>query len=486
MVDTRRTLRRLENAFRANTYSQSICLTRIPNSFVSHNEASKKPQCVSFEYSSKEVSPHTLLIEQLLRAQRIFILHHGSSLKGLYSRIGRFKLCATLDGYWPKFARGWNVMLSGNPAADAYGAIKLAGAGELGVGVGEEEWGSGEREVLEGLVRSTEGLTDLLVMRTNTSYDQRTIDSDEKAQALGGDLADGIIFTGVGRLSRLSACALSEWMQHVARHGHRAYGVQDNPGSTRPRLRNMVPSRKTHMSQMSDEGDEIISTQGEGKNPSNNAGAPIPPSIMSVVEASLDRATTSARVKTETEGNKEKNSSVLVSDSNHRTQAPAKWTKYLKFGYGSTWGRSGESDYDKELEGGNSNSKDLSGQSSKSDPSAAVNASNKNQTGKSNTGRFLIGLNGDLDGMRLTTTQNDEADPESIPSGRLSIRTIHVEIQQKNQDTPANDQVSPTSTSSNSSDNYFRNRRPQSKMTRLRVILYEVRYVLYSRVWSTG
>ena len=48
---------------------------------------------------------------------------------------------------------------------DIYGGIKLAAGGELGMGVGEEEWGSGEREVLEHFQSRTEGLVDLMVSR---------------------------------------------------------------------------------------------------------------------------------------------------------------------------------------------------------------------------------------------------------------------------------------------------------------------------------
>ena len=42
--------------------------------------------------------------------------------------------------------------MHGNPATSLYGGIKVAACGELGMGVGEEERGSGEREVLEGFV----------------------------------------------------------------------------------------------------------------------------------------------------------------------------------------------------------------------------------------------------------------------------------------------------------------------------------------------
>ena len=49
--------------------------------------------------------------------------------------------CSILDKYWLRFASNWDVLLHASPAVDIYNGIKLAGAGELGVGVGEEEWG---------------------------------------------------------------------------------------------------------------------------------------------------------------------------------------------------------------------------------------------------------------------------------------------------------------------------------------------------------
>ena len=70
-------------------------------------------------------------------------------------RVGRLLFCSLLERYWTRFATEWDVLLHGNPAVEMYDGIKLANGGELGVGVGEEEWGSGEREVLEDFVRRT-------------------------------------------------------------------------------------------------------------------------------------------------------------------------------------------------------------------------------------------------------------------------------------------------------------------------------------------
>ena len=61
------------------------------------------------------------------------------------------------------------MLLHGNPAVEIFNGLKLAAGGELGIGVGEEDWGSGEREVLEGFIGRTEGLVDLVVARFGDS-----------------------------------------------------------------------------------------------------------------------------------------------------------------------------------------------------------------------------------------------------------------------------------------------------------------------------
>jgi hypothetical protein len=75
-------------------------------------------------------------------------------------RSRRPKFVNLLGRYWDSFLSTWNVMLHGNPAVSVYGGIKLAGSGELGMGVGEEDRGSGEREVLEGFVGHGESSRD--------------------------------------------------------------------------------------------------------------------------------------------------------------------------------------------------------------------------------------------------------------------------------------------------------------------------------------
>ena len=73
-------------------------------------------------------------------------------------------------------------MLHGNPATSVFAGIKIAACGELGIGVGEEERGSGEREVLEGFVERTEGLVDLVVSKFGPSDVELDADSPTKEE----------------------------------------------------------------------------------------------------------------------------------------------------------------------------------------------------------------------------------------------------------------------------------------------------------------
>lgn len=197
------------------------------------------------EYSSRELSPPYLLLQQLANAHSIFLLHHAPSLESLYNRLPRATFCGYLDRFWSKFIRNWEVLLHGHPGVDLFQGIKLAGGGELGIGVGEEGWGSGEREVLEGFVSRTEGLIDMVVGRfgeaptenvPRNSSNGKEGDSKEGINKDGWigegkhpSPDDGVIFTGVGAISRASLAQVSHWMEWIYRYGEDAYGVRDDP-----------------------------------------------------------------------------------------------------------------------------------------------------------------------------------------------------------------------------------------------------------------
>ncbi|KAK3075153.1 hypothetical protein LTR53_001764 [Teratosphaeriaceae sp. CCFEE 6253] len=272
----------------------SIDLTRLPSLEQTPLETSrpgveKSKTKAAYEYSSREVSPPPLLTQQLLQAHTIFLLHHGASLNELFVRLSREKFCNALDRFWSRFTRTWDVLLHGNPAADAFGGIKLASGGELGVGVGEEEWGSGEREVLEDLTHRTEGLLDLVVSRFGEPA--QTIASDEaslpEAEALpwlgsGGQpsASDGVLFGGVGAVARASLQDVSLWMRQVYTDGEYAYGVKDNPlRERRKRRRRNRPTESTEAEDGSAQvptGPSDLEPQGSRQKTDANAGPELP------------------------------------------------------------------------------------------------------------------------------------------------------------------------------------------------------------------
>ncbi|KAK5110108.1 hypothetical protein LTR62_006242 [Meristemomyces frigidus] len=221
----------------------SVDLTRLPPVVQNSEEPVKKygdgaAPGPAIEYSSREVSPASVLRAQLYQAHHIFSLHHGPSLNELFVRLKREKLCHALERYWTRFAKTWNVLLSGNPAADVFDGVQLSSGGELGFGVGEEEWGSGEREVLEDLVQRTEGMVDAVVCRYGEpakaeASDHSSLPMSEALPWMGSGAqpacTDGVIFAGVGRLTRPSLRNVSLWMRQIYSSGEYAYGIKDNP-----------------------------------------------------------------------------------------------------------------------------------------------------------------------------------------------------------------------------------------------------------------
>lgn len=132
---------------------------------------------------------------------------------------------------------------------DLYNGIKLAAGGELGIGVGEEEWGSGERDVLEGFVGRTDGLVDLIVSRfgdapQGSPMPQHDPESDKflmpewQGNGRRSRPSDGVIFSGSGAITRLSVRAISSWVELLYKDGQEAYGIRDNPSAPRRRKRN--------------------------------------------------------------------------------------------------------------------------------------------------------------------------------------------------------------------------------------------------------
>ncbi|OAA68153.1 hypothetical protein SPI_00348 [Niveomyces insectorum RCEF 264] len=238
----------------------SIDLTRLP--LPAHADGAP-----STEYSSREVKPAALLLQDLLRAHAVFLLHHDVSLARLFSRVTpRSRFTLLLARYWDLFLSSWSVLLHGNPVRDVLPGVRLAACGELGIGVGEEDRGSSERAVLEGLVEQTPGLVDLVVCKFGGAKadNDDDKDNDDGNGAGGGDdndgdggsesddddddddsnaenawlgtgsvlgAEDGAVFLGVGALSRTALRTVTYWMEDIYSWGQDAYGVADNPAA---------------------------------------------------------------------------------------------------------------------------------------------------------------------------------------------------------------------------------------------------------------
>ncbi|KAK5171347.1 uncharacterized protein LTR77_004491 [Saxophila tyrrhenica] len=371
----------------------SIDLTQLPS--IPPSDSAKKggdssDQQLTVEYSSREISPPALLVQQLLQAHSIFCLHHGPSLDDLFVRLSRDKFCNTLDRYWSRFSRSWDVLLHGNPAVDIFNGIKLASGGELGYGVGEEEWGSGEREVLEDLVRRTEGLEDVLVSRFGdpVSEDKEKADDEEAMPWMGNGTppiaSDGIVFSGIGALERHSIRDVSLWMRQIYSYGEYAYGVRDNPLRDRRkrRRRNPDPRRSSNgnaitpkppspergdLKQAQDEQPlDSAEVQGEVEpgavvdrrpeihprvashdyattpertpTPADPSRPSVPPPIVTATERALENATRNADQST---SEREDDDEVAVQEPATTLGIPDQYMKYLTFGL-STFGKNSQ------------------------------------------------------------------------------------------------------------------------------------------------
>ncbi|KIW32174.1 hypothetical protein, variant 1 [Cladophialophora immunda] len=442
-----------------------------------------------FEYSSREVAPAPLLLAQLIQGYRGFLLHHASSLSELWKKHenNRDLFCSLLHRYWTRFVYNWDVLLHGHPATDIYDAVKLAGGGELGVGVGEEEWGSGEREVLEGFAGRTEGLVDLIVGRYGDAPPNRITGekpkdvnavhpSPESQPWLGNGedskADDGVVFSGIGGISRPSLVTLSQWMESIYMHGDAAYGVVENPAS---RLKHRRKKRKLdkHRPQ-GQHSDHTTNKQVQAVHPrvkspggkprdlrrraiENNATPPgIPPPLVSAVERSLDNAMAKLDAKSpnanhdhRSEGDAEPSLGPSEQVSMFNTE---KMMKYLSLGYGTSWTLSPKGfnidktfnapdDKDPGQGTGTGQSTDPAAEELQElDPTPEVSDEEETpfvQRLEESIGKFLIGLSGDLENTEFEDESNDErvdGDPTKsrpplhVSSNRIFLRTLVVEM----------------------------------------------------------
>ncbi|KAK6379265.1 hypothetical protein LTS17_006183 [Exophiala oligosperma] len=471
----------------------SIDLTRLPTAAATQSirktsnlgndgRSNETGATAPIEYSSREVAPSHLLVAQLVQAYRGFLLHHASSLSELWKKHenNRRLFCDQLDRYWTRFFWNWDVLLHGNPAADLYDAVKLSGGGELGMGVGEEEWGSGEREVLEGFASRTEGLLDLIVGRygdapvaelaeQEDNGTQAKLATTDPAPWLGNDenprAQDGIIFSGIGGLSKRSLITVSKWMESIYMHGEGAYGVGDNPTSRSRRRRKTRKARskssqnpnRSHQQQKEEVHPKIASPKYKApdlrrKAIENNAAPPgIPPPLVSAVERSLNEATTKASEISQEPSNQHTESSNQNQAESGSLFGTENMIKYLSLGYGSSWTLNPKGfGAGKDTGGATTDTEDdtsksqvhLEEQLQEVDPTPEVSDEETPfvQRLEQSIGKFLVGLSGDLENAEFeddgsARPSGQDQDTEQVPaspswnkSNRIFLRTLTMEM----------------------------------------------------------
>ncbi|KAJ5157478.1 uncharacterized protein N7482_008578, partial [Penicillium canariense] len=411
----------------------SIDLTRLPADLAQHS-SSDNPSSPSFQYSAREMGPPQLLIQQLRRAHSIFLLLHDFSLTELYNHVGRSSLCLFLERFWGKFTWNWELLLTGNPIVEIYNGIKLAAGGELGIGVGEEEWGSGEREVLEDFIARTDGLLDLVVSRfgdlpRQAEESPSAPKSNSEDAWLGADNdprpADGVVFSGAGAIDRPSLARVSHWMEWIYRYGDTAYGIGRDPTS----LRRRKPRKQR------------AQAAGQPATPERTHTPGIPRPLVMASPQPLPHS--------QKENTPEGGGGSSPSSNDQQADKAAFGTdtvmKYLTLGYGSAWSFPNKSapasspssplpDDSPAQPGqsitGNAQQNEHSSNNIQSPSAQRFQGDRLRNETKSNVpGRFVLGPRDDLD----TLDDLEEGSPEPAtdvgrPKSRIVHRTIHVRL----------------------------------------------------------
>ncbi|KAI1594963.1 DUF1712 domain containing protein [Pyrenophora tritici-repentis] len=471
----------------------SIDLTQLPApTGLTRTDSSTDTTEPVIEYSAREVSPPQLLIQQLLRAQSTFLLHHGSTMEAMFAKYGRTKFCSILDKYWSRFSASWDVLLHGSPAVDIYGGMKLAAGGELGMGVGEEEWGSSERDVLEDFARRTTGLVDVMVSRfgeapplqqAKTSPDPKTLEVSELGPWIGAGrnvhASDGVVFSGLGAVSRKSLRDLSHWIETIYCHGEYAYGVRDNPTSDRRKRRRRDVKSIPEPEAGTPETRSVRSERPRLTASTQASMLPlgIPPPIVKAAENSLDKAAAAVENKAQADAPAPESKPMLASLGDTET-----WMKYMTLGYGTAWGGRKTTETPEPAVPAPALAPSRARERTPSpaamryvEPAPDVDPTEeklKLQIRLENDGYFLVGLKGDLREV------HDGEDDEGDWNNRIPLRTIHVEINRKNSS------VGSTDVDSDDTPQYEKDMSVQStttgKLSRLRPVVYVHRPFVYT------
>lgn len=364
--------------------------------------------------------------------------------------------------------------------------MKLAAGGELGMGVGEEDWGSSERDVLEDFARRTDGLVDVMVSRfgeasplqhAKISTDPRLLDVTQDESWIGSGksvhAADGVVFSGLGALSRKSLRDLSHWVETMYTHGEYAYGVRDNVTADRKkrqrrRLKPDVEARPSiSPTPARNDRRSPLTTDSSSTLPLG-----IPPPIVKAVESSLDRA--SAAVEKSTDAPDSKPILATLGDTDT-------WIKYMTLGYGTAWGGSGSKgaiEESKPTASSTVRERSPSPQAMRHiEPEPDVDVAGeklKMQIQLENDGYFLVGLKGDLRDLDI-----DDDNDDGNWNNRIHLRTVHLEV-----DSPNSAAGATNGDDSDETPQYEREMNlrttTESRLTRLRPVVYAVNSPLLS------
>ncbi|TLS29675.1 hypothetical protein PpBr36_00856 [Pyricularia pennisetigena] len=418
----------------------SIDLTKIPTAPGKQASSAGSAKGVSeagsaqdnFEYSSKDVKPAALLLQDLLRSHCLFLLHHDSSLSALFVRAKRTRFIALLSRYWDRFLSTWNVMLHGNPTVNVFGGIKLAASGELGVGVGEEERGSGEREVLEGLVGRIEGLVDIVVSKFGTYDPDAPVPAPSQSAPLAGlaqatdqwlgtglepAAEDGAIFLGTGAVSRHSLRNITQWMEDIYSWGENAYGVHESSTSTRK-----AKPRKKHNAHVDEAASEPVIWP--------------PPPVTELAKRSKPQA---ASANTPSPPQRQQDSSAAATENTSANPEQAgdsegvnTYADYFKLGYGKYWSIGSSST--PKVGGTSADAKP--GNDNKIHPTEAASnpprpsLSRHTSAEDDSIGRFIIGLMGNIEEHETSSDGEVSWPDDGENNSRTMLRTLTVELEE--------------------------------------------------------
>lgn len=345
------------------------------------------------------------------------------------------------------------MLLNGNPAVDVFNGLKLGAGGELGIGVGEEEWGSGEREVMEGFIGRTDGLVDLIVSRFGDAPQGEPVAQRHSASTSGtSDLnkicrsewqgtcqhprpSDGVIFSGIGAITRASVRDVSSWMETLYKYGQDAYGVRDNPSAAHRRKRrrrsysSIILGMKSKKP-LNQQSSEPSSSHITGQPSSSPVG--IPPPIVEPSRASSVAANKASSQRESTGQGKGNNPPIRIT-AEASPSGTETLMKYLTLGvYGSKWATFPKTPV---VHQRISNLRDEDG-GVVVDSGYGSNNSTFPYEQQTSHGFFMIGLQGELE--QDSSVKDDEQDTETGTdrdsvignqswTSRTMLRTLQVE-----------------------------------------------------------